>query len=85
MKIIRPLSREEYRKLCKTIPKDHDIVLRGIAEFGFQDLRVIRTTYLFTENDAQQKFIDQLKVGLERIKRGEYPDPDHNPEDEECQ
>ena len=82
MKIVRALNREEYRKLCGTIPKDHDIVLRGIAEFGGQDLKIIRSTYLFTEDEDQQKFIDNLKTGLERIKRGEPPEDIQ--EDEEC-
>lgn len=84
MKLIRPLNREDYREQCKTIPKDHDAVLCGIAEFGQQDLKVIRMTYLFTEKEDQQKFIDGLRIGLERIKRGENPDPDFV-EDEECQ
>lgn len=83
MKIVRYLNREEYRKLCETIPADHDVVLRGIAEFGQQDLKVIRSTYLFTENEDQQAFIDNLKIGLEKIKRGELPEEIQ--ENDECQ
>ena len=67
---IRNLNREEYRTACKHIPKDHDTVLRAIAEYGEQDLKTMHLTYIFTESDQKQKYINDLKDLLAKIQDG---------------
>ena len=70
-KNIANLNREQYRAAIREIPHDHDIVLCAISEHGKQDLKMMRLSYIFIEDEDKKEYIEMLKRGLEVIKTGE--------------